>query len=106
MERRELERQAALAQRFLREIETAIEHLHGPVEAAQHRDIMARIPEIILSEMLAQMRVLHALHLQYVLELMEGPSQPQRAGGMVHPIVISGRVAAGLIQTIPTRIPD
>ena len=106
MERAELERQAALAQRFLREIEAAIERLRRPVEAAQRRDIIERIPEIMISEMLTEMRVLHALHLQYVLELMHWPSQLQRTGGMVHPIVISGRVAAGLTQTIPTRIPD
>jgi hypothetical protein len=32
--------------------------------------------------------------------------KPQGASGMVHPIVASGRVAAGLLATIPTRIPD
>ena len=64
---------------------------------------MVRIPEIILLEMLRQMRVLHALHLQFVVEELQKPERPRKATRPIFGILASGRVATGMVAPIPSR---
>lgn len=101
----ELEDQAAFARRVLGEIEVRIARLHGSVDDGKRRNVLTNTSDIVLLELLQQMRVLHALHLQFVTEELQKPRRRINAT-FVHGVVAPGRVTTNLIQPIPTRVPD
>lgn len=105
MKRIELEDQAAFAHRVLGEIEVHIARLRESADNGKRRDVVANTSDIILLELLQQMRVIHALHLQHVTEELQKPGRVTTAA-FVHGIITAGRVAANLIEAIPTRVPD
>jgi hypothetical protein len=104
MDRDELQAQLIFAKRSLAEIEAEIAHQQELVRASDERGVDPELSRLLLT-LFAKMRVFRALHLQYVTEELEKSEPPRKDSRPVFGVLTTGRVATGLVDAIPSRIP-